>query len=122
MKQLSRSGVRSSRRQIKEYLKLDYPFEVAMEDGDYYVSFPDLPGCMADGSTIEKALKNAEKAKRLWMETALAHGKDIPEPAGNYSGRLVVRMPKSLHRDLTMRARREGVSLNQYIMSKLAKT
>ena len=111
-----------SRREILKFLKLDYPFEVAMEDGDYYVSFPDLPGCMADGPTVEKALKNAEKAKRLWMETALSHGMDIPEPAGKYSGRLVVRMPKSLHRDLTMRSKRESVSLNHYIVSKLAKT
>jgi len=109
------------RQSLEHYLELDYPLEVVMEDGNYFISYPDLPGCMGHGRTIQKAIKCAEKSKRLWIEVALERGMEVPEPAGNYSGRLVLRMPKSLHRDLAMRARREGISLNQYLVSKLAK-
>jgi predicted RNase H-like HicB family nuclease len=106
---------------IEKHVKAQYPFEVEFEEGEYIVTFPDLAGCMSGGPTIEEALKNAEEAKRLWIETTLERGAEVPEPAGDYSGRLVLRMPKSLHRDLAMRARREGISLNQYLISKLAK-
>jgi predicted RNase H-like HicB family nuclease len=105
----------------EKYAILQYPFEVEFEEGEYIVTFPDLVGCMSGGPTIEEALKNAAEAKRLWIEVTLERGMEVPEPAGNYSGRLVLRMPKSLHRDLAMRAKREGVSLNQYLISKLAK-
>jgi HicB family len=40
-----------------------------------------------------------------------------PDPSGNLSGRLVVRFPKSMHRELARRATEEGVSLNQLILS-----
>lgn len=102
---------------IAKAMKAQFPFEVASEDGEYFITFPDLPGCMSGGRTIAEALKNAEEAKRLWIETTLKRGGAVPEPASAYSGRLVLRMPKSLHRDLAARARREGVSLNQYLLS-----
>jgi predicted HicB family RNase H-like nuclease len=38
-----------------------------------------------------------------------------------YSGRLMIRIPKELHRDLIEAAKKNGVSLNQYAMYKLAK-
>jgi antitoxin HicB len=107
--------------EVEKHMKLQYPFEVEFEEGEYVITFPDLIGCMSGGKTIEEALKNAEESKRLWMEVTLERGGEIPEPAANYSGRLVLRMPKSLHRDLAMRARREHVSLNQYLITKLAK-
>lgn len=37
-----------------------------------------------------------------------------------YSGRIVLRIPRSLHRSLKARANAEGVSLNQYMLYKLA--
>jgi len=40
-----------------------------------------------------------------------------PDPAGDLSGRLVVRFPKSVHRELARRAAEEGVSLNQFLLS-----
>ena len=45
------------------------------------VSIPELPGCMAHGETKEKALKEIETAKELWIETALEDGQTIPEPS-----------------------------------------
>jgi len=67
-------------------------------------------------------LANLEEARRLWLEAAYEHGDEIPLPSTEreYSGRVLVRMPKSLHRRLDEEAKAEGVSLNQYIVSLLA--
>ena len=53
-----------------------------------------------------------------YIETKLENGFDIPEPiqTENYSGKFVVRLPKSLHFKLAMEAEKEGVSLNQYAL------
>lgn len=49
-------------------------------DKIYVASVPELPGCMAHGSTKEQALKEIETAKELWIETALEDGQQIPDP------------------------------------------
>ena len=49
-------------------------------DNCYLAAVPDLPGCMADGSTPEVAYDNARAAIREWIETADEIGKDVPEP------------------------------------------
>ncbi|MBC8205632.1 MAG: type II toxin-antitoxin system HicB family antitoxin [Kiritimatiellales bacterium] len=52
------------------------------EDGTYIAEVPELPGCMADGSTPQKAVGNAEKIIAEWIETAKSLGRPIPEPQG----------------------------------------
>jgi len=51
-------------------------------DKIFVVDVPELPGCMAHGSTKVKAMKNAETAIALWLKTAKKDGIDIPEPKG----------------------------------------
>lgn len=51
------------------------------QDKIYVASVPELQGCMAHGETKEKALKEIEIAKELWIETAKEEGLPIPEPA-----------------------------------------
>ena len=103
-----------------------YPVQLphhSEEDDEYWLAeLLDLPGCMADGSSPDDALENLEEAKRLWIETQIEDGYEVPEPAKvhDYSGNLLVRMPKSLHYRLAMQAKREGVSLNQYVTSLLS--
>ena len=48
-------------RTVDEYMKLPYKMEIIpdTEEGGYAVSFPDLPGCLTVGDTIEEAIKNA---------------------------------------------------------------
>lgn len=46
---------------------------------------------------------------------------ELPSPR-EYSGKVNLRMPKSLHRDLAHRAQQEGVSLNQMIVTALARS
>jgi len=52
------------------------------EDNAYIAEVPELPGCMADGATYEKALKNVEVIIDEWMKTAKNMGREIPVPKG----------------------------------------
>ncbi len=113
----------STTRTLDDYLSLNYPFEVIAEpEGGYVVRFPDLPGCMTQVEDIEDVGAMAEDVRRLWLETAYEEGLDIPLPSypQGYSGRFVLRVPRSLHRTLAESAEREGASLNQYAATLLA--
>jgi predicted RNase H-like HicB family nuclease len=105
-------------------LALEYPFSVMADpDGGYVISFPDLPGCITEVDSLEEVGRAAKEARDLWLESAYAHGLDIPEPSypEEYSGKFNLRLPPSLHRSLAEAARREGVSLNQYTVALLAR-
>ena len=52
------------------------------DDQCWIVDVPELPGCMADGSTPAEALENAEKVISEWLEIALEQGREIPAPKG----------------------------------------
>ena len=67
---------------LNEYLALPYRMEIVedREEGGYVVSYPDLPGCLTCGETIESAVENARDAKRVWLEAALEEGVSIPKP------------------------------------------
>lgn len=110
---------------LNEYLALPYRMEIVedRDEGGYVVSFPELPGCITCGETVESAVANAEDAKREWIIAALEDGIVIHEPDDleNYSGQFKLRIPKSLHRSLTEHARREGISMNQYCVYLLSK-
>lgn len=104
----------------------DYPVEIrplSHEDGDGFLAvFPDLPGCMADGATVEEALHAAYDAASSWLKTAHEFGDPIPEPgSGGISGKFVTRVPKSLHARLTTLAKQEGVSMNTLVVSILSR-
>lgn len=102
----------------------DYPFTVrplaADEGGGYLVEFPDLPGCISDGETVDEAIASGIEAKRAWLAVAREEGRSIPEPGGRLSGKWVQRVPRSLHTRLVERAGREGVSLNTLVVSLIA--
>lgn len=55
------------------------------EDQAFLVEVPELPGCMADGSTYEEAVANAQIVIAGWIETAESLGRPIPEPKGKLS-------------------------------------
>ena len=107
-------------RTIDEYMKLPYRMEILPDshEGGYVVSYPDLRGCLSVGETIEEAIANAEDARREWLNAALEEGYPIPEPASTeeYSGQFKLRIPKSLHRQLALQSKREGISMNQYCL------
>ncbi|PDO09409.1 MAG: pilus assembly protein HicB [Candidatus Reconcilbacillus cellulovorans] len=112
---------------LNYYMSLPYTLvirEMNDESGRYYYgTYLELDGCQSDGQTIEELLKNLEEAKRGWLEVKLEHGDPIPEPNPKveFSGKVLLRMPKSLHQRLAMEAEMEGVSLNQYMLYKLSR-
>lgn len=105
---------------------IDYPFEVRPlpkdEGGGFLVTFPDLPGCMADGETPEEAVKNGMDAVKSWLKTAKEFKDHIPRPGESSSGKFVTRVPKSLHARLVARAKQEGVSMNALVTTFLAES
>jgi antitoxin HicB len=106
-----------------EYLRKPYGHLLVPEDeGGYRAEIIEFPGCFAEGETAAEAAANLEDAASSWLAAAIAKGQTIPEPMEEleYSGKLVVRLPKSLHRHAAFAANREGVSLNQFIVSSLA--
>lgn len=119
MKTLNQKNKQSEKQSIDYYLNLNYPVTLYPDaDGGYVAQIKDLPGCLTQGETVDETMTNINEARELWIETAYEAGDDIPLPSNDstYSGKLVVRMPKSLHRSLAENAEREGVSLNQYIV------
>lgn len=111
------------RKTLEYYLNLKYPVTIiTAEEGGYVADVEDLPGCFSQGETLEETYANIEEARRLWIEVAYEDGQDIPEPRGEqeYSGKFFIRATRSLHRKLDQMARREGVSLNQYLVTTLA--
>lgn len=106
-----------------EYLKKPYGRLLVPEDeGGYRAEIIEFPGCFAEGETAAEAAANLEDAASSWLELSIAKGHTIPGPMEEleYSGKLVVRLPKSLHRHAALAANRNGVSLNQFIVSSVA--
>jgi len=50
------------------------------KSGSYGVSFPDLPGCVAMGSTVDEAIANASEALRDWVELTKEAGEKVSKP------------------------------------------
>ena len=112
------------RKPLEFYLELKYPVTITPDiTGGYVAEIEDLPGCFTQGETLEETCENMEEARRLWLESACEDGLDIPLPRSEheYSGKFFIRAPKSLHRALDQMAVREGVSLNQYLVTTLAR-
>ena len=110
---------------INDYMRMSYPMEIVedKDEGGFVVTFPDLPGCITCGETIESAVSNAQDAKKAWIEASLEDGVKINEPNSldNYSGQFKLRMPRSLHKSLAEHSKREGISMNQYCVYLLSK-
>jgi predicted RNase H-like HicB family nuclease len=83
-------------------------------NGQFTAEIIEFPNCVASGNSATDALANLEQVAADWIAAALEQGQDIPEPmeSADYSGRLVLRMPKGLHRRAALLAEREGASLN----------
>lgn len=106
-----------------EILKRPYARVLTPEsDGQYTAEIMEFPNCVAFGPSASEALASLEHVAADWIAAALEQGQNIPEPIDNadYSGRLVLRMPRGLHRKAALLAEREGASLNQFIVTCLA--
>ena len=111
-----------SRRSVHRPSPDDYQIVILWSDEDqcYVVTLPAWQNARTHGATLEEAVRNAREVLTLLIESATRHGESIPPPERRFSGNLRLRLPASLHGRLVREAEREGVSLNQWIVSRLA--
>lgn len=111
---------------VKDYMKLPYTRlvqEMNDESGHYfYGRILEFDGCQSTSDTLNGLYESLNEAMEGYIETKLENNLPVPAPgaSNNYSGKFVVRLPKSLHQRLAIEAEREGVSLNQLALYKLA--
>ena len=109
------------------YLERPYNFVIRFikdESGSYYYGkILEFDGCQTPGNTFQETYENLKDAMKEWIETNLDAGFEVPLPKGceDFSGKFIVRIPKSLHYRLAIEAEQEGVSLNQYALYKLSR-
>jgi len=111
------------RKPLKYYQRLQYPVTLHPDpEGGFVAEIEDLPGCLAQGKTVNEAYDMIGIARKMWLEVAYEEGQDIPLPRTEeqYSGKFNVRFPRSLHRKLDQLANHEGVSLNQFLVATLS--
>lgn len=104
------------------YMNLKYEARIQKSDTGYFAEIPDLPGCMTFCEEFDRLEEMIEDAKKAWLEMSIEDNMEIPEPREDkdFSGKFLLRLPKSLHRKLSNQAERDGVSLNQHILNLLS--
>lgn len=111
---------------VSDYMRLPYTRlvqEMNDESGHYfYGRILELDGCQSTGDTLEELYEGLNEAMEGYIEVKLENNLPIPVPGTteSYSGKFVVRVPKSLHQKLAIEAKKEGVSLNQLALYKLS--
>ena len=112
--------------EVKDYMKLPYTRlvqEMNDETGHYfYGRILELEGCQTTADSLSELYEELNEIMQSYIEIKLQNNLPIPIPgnAEKYSGKFVVRLPKSLHQRLVIEANKEGVSLNQLALYKLA--
>ena len=89
------------------------------EGGGYLVEYPDIPGCMSDGETIDEAIANGRQALRDCMEVFRESGRKLPKPSIE-AAQWRQRLPRTLYLKLTRQAENEGVSINSLVTAIIA--
>lgn len=107
----------------EEYINEPYTrILIPNEDGSYSAEILEFSGCFAEGETANEAIDNLTNAALSWLEACIEEGLDIPEPFENqdFGGKIALRLPRSLHRQASRMAERDGVSLNQFLVSAIS--
>ena len=89
------------------------------EGGGYLVEYPDIPGCMSDGETIEYAIANGRDALRDCLAFFEEPGRKLPKP-GIQAAQWRQRLPRTLYSKLSKEAEREGVNINSFVTAIIA--
>ena len=118
-------------------IKPVYPFEAyshvvspidACDGGGFMFTMPDIPGVVADGETELAAIADGREAFLATVSALVDMGREVPVPAFSAddltpaaaSGKVLARMPRSMHLQLAARAKTEGVSLNALLLAFIA--
>ena len=106
-----------------QYLQLPYArIVIPVEPSGFHAEILEFPGCFAQGERVEEAYENLERAAESWIEVCLSQGKNIPEPSSSlsFSGRIALRLPRSIHKKSAQLAERDETSLNTYLVSAIS--
>ncbi len=112
---------------VENYLDQEYAFILERhKDGEkpyYSLRVLELEGCMTTGDTIEEVARDIQDAMREWLQLNIKLGRVIPKPlkSRHCSGKVMLRMPPTLHESLMFKAAEQGVSLNQYLIASLSR-
>ena len=101
--------------------KYTFRIEWSEEDSAYVAKCLEMPGLMAHGETNENAFKEIKFVVAESVKWLIEDNQEVPEPLGlkKFKGNLTLRVPPELHRNLAIRSAEQGVSVNQYILSRL---
>ena len=108
---------------IERLMSLPYHRVIEADpEGTYSARVLEFDGCFSGGGTPAEAAVSLDEAMALWLDGELRARRAIPEPWGSreYSGRLVLRLPRSLHQRSAERAHIEEISLNQLLVAAIA--
>jgi antitoxin HicB len=114
----------SAATQVAEYMRRPYLMEVVRDDDYWAATFPELPGLVAAADTWDELERKIADAKESYFTAALHAGLPIAEPGDSSepaSGRVLLRLPKTLHRQATRAATRDGVSVNTFLVAAVAR-
>lgn len=123
MKHSSEMVVPEKATNAKSYLRQPYArILIPEEEGGFSAEILEFPGCFAEGKTPDEAFHNLESTAESWIEASLEQGQEIPPPSANhsYAGKIALRLPRDLHRLAARKAERDGVSLNQVLVTAVA--
>jgi antitoxin HicB len=116
---VSKSEILAKQYLAKPYARLVIP----EEDGSFRGEIVEFSGCISTGNTAAEAIEKLELVAKSWLISALDLNQSIPNPvesSNDFSGKLVLRFPKSLHKKAAWFAELEKVSLNQFIVTSIA--
>ena len=83
------------------------------------MEYPDIPGCMSDGETVEEAIANGREALRDCLAVFKESGRRFPKPSVE-AAQWRQRLPRTLYMKLTKQAESEGVSINSLVTAIIA--
>ena len=100
----------------------------AADGGGFMFTMPDIPGVVADGETEIASIADGREAFIATVSAMMDMGQEVPAPAftaedfppASASGKILARLPRSMHMQLTARAKTEGVSLNSLVLAFIA--
>jgi len=112
---------------FEAYSHIVSPIDAA-DGGGFLFTMPDIPGVMADGATELDAIRDGREAFAATASAMVDMGQEVPAPVFNAddftpasaSGKVLARLPRSMHLQLTARAKTEGVSLNSLVLAFIA--
>jgi antitoxin HicB len=117
---------RDSVKTVDDYLDLPYQLTLVRDrergKAAWVAGVEEIPGCTTRARTPHEAVSKVRQLLSSWIAEAIEEGREVPEPKSpeGHSGRVLVRMPQTLHGELLRSAEREQVSLNQFITDILA--